>query len=174
MATNEYLQHAAARYRATYGSTPLTEAFLAPPNLHALAASFQRRLTALYSEHGLQPPLLVVDESWVLELFEHLHRTRDLHQSVGELNTSFEYRFFKSLNTVVREQARYHAALADKADVPVRYRRAYSAANIPQQLLTEKAHHQELPLTNVRHHSALPQRTFAPNRSVHALARGIH
>lgn len=167
----EYLEHAAERYHASYGSTPFTRAFLDVANLTALAQSFQARLAALYGKYGLDYPRLIIDESWVLELFEYLHNYRQHVRSVAEANAGFEHQFFKHLEVSLYSKVRHRQTLDGKKNIPVRYRREYSAANVPTQQLGIKSHNEALPLLNFRQHPNMERKTFAPNRSILTLER---
>ena len=168
---NEYLVHASERYHATYGGTSLTQAFLSLSNLTTMVRAFQDRLTALYGKYQLDAPQLIIDESWVVELFDYLHRNRHQVHSVEDANAGFAHQFFKHLEVALYTKMRYRHTLDGKEGMSVRYRRAYSAANVPTQQLSTKTRHQAVPIQHSRQHASLQQRTFAPNPSILTMAR---
>jgi hypothetical protein len=170
---NPYLAHASSRYHTSYGETPLTRAFLATPNLAAMVTSFDARLSALYTDHGLPAPHLVIDESWVLELFDYLHRTRHHHRSVAEANAGFEHQFFKSLTAAVYDKTRHTQTLAGKAGIPAYCRRYYSTESVKSPQLATKVVHGEAPIMGSRNHAAGDTTLFAPNPAISQYARGI-
>lgn len=171
--SNSFLAHASERYHSSYGGTPLTRAFLDPANLNALTQSFQKRLYDLYTAHGLPATHLEIDESWVLELFEYLHKTRHLHRSVAEANAGFEHDFFKSLNAMVYDQARVQNTLHTKQDIPQFYRQYHSSETIAAPQMATKVRHAQLPVRGSRNNASLQQPVFAPNASISKYARSI-
>ena len=173
MANNTFLAHASERYHSSYGGTPLTRAFLDPANLSILAHSFDKRLHTLYTDHGLPPTHLEIDESWVLELFSYLHKTRHLHRSVAEANAGFEHEFFKSLNAAVYDQARIQNTLVAKQELPQFYRRYHSNEHLAAPQMATKVRAAQLPVLGSRNNASLQQPVFAPNASISKHARGI-
>lgn len=170
---NSFLAHASARYHANYNGTPLTQTFLAAPNLSTLAQSFETRLNALYTTHGLPPTHLEIDESWVLELFDYLHKTRHLHRSVADANAGFEHQFFKSLNAGVYDHARLQNTLLGKGGIPQYHRRYYSSESLAAPQIATKMVHTQFPVQGSRNNAALPRKVFSPNASISKHARGI-
>ena len=171
--TDPHLLHAASRYHASYGGTSLTRAFLELSNLEALVQSFQVQLTALYVNHELPPPQLVIDESWVLELFAFLHKTRHLHRSVAEANAGFQHQFFKPLSALIYDQTRLSRTLARKAAIPVRYRQYYSADTVAHPQLAIRAEPTASRPGASRHNASMEQRTFEPIRNITPYARSL-
>ena len=170
---NSFLAHAYARYHTRYGGTPLTQAFLAASNLSALAQSFDKWLNALYTAHGMPPTHLEIDESWVLELFTYLHKTRHLHRSVADANAGFEHQFFQSLNAGVYDHARLQKTLSGKGDTPQYLRQYYSSESQVAPQIATKVVHAQFPVRGSRNNASLQSQVFSPNASISKYARGI-
>ena len=171
--SNSFLVHASARYHASYGGTHLTQTFLAASNLSALAQSFETRLNALYMAHGMPPTHLEIEESWVLELFGYLHKTRHLHRSVADANAGFEHQFFQSLNAGVYDHARLKNTLLGKGDIPQYHRRYYSSESSAAPQIATKVVDAQFPVRGSRNNASLHHKVFSRNASISKHARGI-